>query len=54
MAYKAPKKRLIRCIGVCRIFSPDSPCEEIESDKKTHIFFQPEGDIWMLMVSQVT
>jgi hypothetical protein len=44
-------KFLVGCIFGCRIFSPDSPCEEIESDKKTHIFLQPEEDIWMLMVS---
>lgn len=37
-------------ITFTKIFSPDAPCDKIESEKRTHVFFQPEQDIWMVMV----
>lgn len=37
-------------ISFTKIFSPDSPCEKIESERRTHVFFEPEDDIWMTMV----
>eukprot|EP00249_Psilotum_nudum_P023871 c29013_g2_i2 orf=3-830(-) len=32
------------------IFSPEVPCELIESERQSHILYQPESDIWMVMV----
>eukprot|EP00252_Welwitschia_mirabilis_P001856 TRINITY_DN1181_c0_g1_i1.p1 TRINITY_DN1181_c0_g1~~TRINITY_DN1181_c0_g1_i1.p1 ORF type:complete len:516 (+),score=102.53 TRINITY_DN1181_c0_g1_i1:312-1859(+) len=32
------------------IFSPEAPCEVIEADKHSYIFYQPEADIWMVLV----
>lgn len=37
-------------ITFTRIFSPEAPCEVIEADKHSHVFHQPEPDIWMVMV----
>ncbi|XP_040383061.1 vacuolar fusion protein CCZ1 homolog isoform X1 [Oryza brachyantha] len=44
-------------IGLCegiitfaRIFSPDDDCEVIESEKHSHVFYQAEADIWMVLV----
>ncbi|XP_062191873.1 vacuolar fusion protein CCZ1 homolog isoform X4 [Phragmites australis] len=48
-------------IGLCegivtftRIFSPEDDCEVIESDKHSHIFYQAEPDIWMVLVVEKT
>uniref|UniRef100_A0A0D6R5U2 CCZ1/INTU/HSP4 first Longin domain-containing protein n=1 Tax=Araucaria cunninghamii TaxID=56994 RepID=A0A0D6R5U2_ARACU len=37
-------------ITFTRIFSPEVPCEVIDTDKHSHVFYQPEPDIWMIMV----
>ncbi|CAO2206786.1 unnamed protein product [Urochloa humidicola] len=44
-------------IGLCegivtftRIFSPEEDCEVIESEKHSHVFYQAEPDIWMVLV----
>ncbi|KAJ3677439.1 hypothetical protein LUZ60_003163 [Juncus effusus] len=44
-------------IGLCegmitftRIFSPDSACEVIEGEKHSHVFYEAEPDIWMVLV----
>ncbi|KAL6862446.1 hypothetical protein ACP4OV_016787 [Aristida adscensionis] len=48
-------------IGLCegivtftRIFSPEEDCEVIESEKHSHIFYQAEPDIWMVLVVEKT
>ncbi|KAM0887912.1 hypothetical protein ACQ4PT_028683 [Festuca glaucescens] len=48
-------------IGLCegiitftRIFSPEDDCEVIESDKHSHVFYQAEPDIWMVLVVEKT
>jgi hypothetical protein len=35
---------------ICRIFSPEEDCEVIESEKHSHVFYQAETDIWMVLV----
>lgn len=37
-------------VFLCRIFSPDAPCEVIEAEKHTNIFYPAEPDIWMVLV----
>ncbi|XP_038974917.1 vacuolar fusion protein CCZ1 homolog [Phoenix dactylifera] len=44
-------------IGLCegiitftRIFSPQAPCEVIEAERHSHVFYEAESDIWMVMV----
>ncbi|XP_072977134.1 vacuolar fusion protein CCZ1 homolog [Typha angustifolia] len=44
-------------IGLCegiitftRIFSAEASCEVIEAEKKSHVFYQAEPDIWMVLV----
>ncbi|KAL3630199.1 Vacuolar fusion protein CCZ1 A [Castilleja foliolosa] len=37
-------------ITFTRIFSPDAPCEVIEADMHSHVFYEAEPDIWMVMV----
>lgn len=34
----------------CRIFSPEAPCEVIEAERHSHVFYEAEPDIWMVMV----
>ena len=34
----------------CRIFSPDSACEVIEAERHSHVFYEAEPDIWIVMV----
>ncbi|KAK7277700.1 hypothetical protein RJT34_22715 [Clitoria ternatea] len=34
---------------VLRIFSPEAPCEVIDAERHSHVFFEPEPDIWMVM-----
>lgn len=34
----------------CRIFSPQAACEVIEAERHSHIFYEAEMDIWMVMV----
>ncbi|KAF8772857.1 hypothetical protein HU200_005245 [Digitaria exilis] len=48
-------------IGLCegivtftRIFSPEEDCEVIESEKHSHVFYQAEPDIWMVLVVEKT
>lgn len=33
-----------------RTFSPEAACEVIEADKHSHVFYQAEPEIWMVMV----
>lgn len=37
-------------ITFTRIFSPETPCELIEAEKHSHVFHEPEPDIWIVMV----
>ncbi|WCJ27424.1 hypothetical protein M5689_009169 [Euphorbia peplus] len=37
-------------ITFTRIFSPDAACEVIEAERHSHVFYEPEPDIWMVMV----
>lgn len=37
-------------ITFTRIFSPEMPCETIEAEMHTHVFYEAEPDIWMVMV----
>lgn len=37
-------------ITFTRIFSPDAPCEVIEAEKHSHVFYEAEPDIWMVLV----
>lgn len=37
-------------ITFTRIFSPETPCELIEAEKHSHVFLEPEPDIWIVMV----
>ncbi|PKI78619.1 vacuolar fusion protein CCZ1 homolog B-like isoform X1 [Punica granatum] len=32
------------------IFSPEAPCEVIEAERHSHVFYQAEPDVWMVMV----
>lgn len=34
----------------CRIFSPEAACEVIEAERHSHVFYEAEPDIWMVMV----
>ncbi|XP_015575029.2 vacuolar fusion protein CCZ1 homolog A isoform X1 [Ricinus communis] len=33
-----------------RIFSPEAPCEVIEAERHSHVFYEAEPDIWMVMI----
>jgi len=35
---------------ICSIFSPEEDCDIIESEKHSHVFYQAETDIWMVLV----
>lgn len=37
-------------ITFTRIFSPQAACEVIEAESHSHVFYQPEPDIWMVMI----
>ncbi|GJR98085.1 vacuolar fusion protein CCZ1 homolog B-like protein isoform X1 [Tanacetum coccineum] len=37
-------------ITFTRIFSPEAACEVIEAEMNSHVFFEAEPDIWMVMV----
>ncbi|KAJ7561040.1 hypothetical protein O6H91_03G011400 [Diphasiastrum complanatum] len=37
-------------ITFSRIFSSDAPCEVMEAERHSHIFYQCEPEIWMIMV----
>ncbi|KAI9074974.1 hypothetical protein K1719_043024 [Acacia pycnantha] len=37
-------------ITFTRIFSPEAACEVIEAEKHSHVFYEAEPDIWMVMV----
>lgn len=37
-------------ITFSRIFSPDAACEVIEAERHSHVFYEAEPDIWMVMV----
>ncbi|WOL06612.1 vacuolar fusion protein [Canna indica] len=37
-------------ITFTRIFSPDAACEVIEEERHSHVFYQAEPDIWMVLI----
>ncbi|KAJ6351085.1 hypothetical protein OIU78_007084 [Salix suchowensis] len=37
-------------ITFTRIFSPEAACELIEAERHSHVFYEAEPDIWMVMV----
>ncbi|GLT74002.1 hypothetical protein SLA2020_458240 [Shorea laevis] len=37
-------------ITFSRIFSPEAACEVIEAERHSHVFYEAEPDIWMVMV----
>ncbi|XP_023633260.1 vacuolar fusion protein CCZ1 homolog A isoform X2 [Capsella rubella] len=37
-------------ITFTRLFSPEAACEVIEAERHSHIFYEAESDIWMVMV----
>ncbi|KAH9616695.1 hypothetical protein KSS87_023823 [Heliosperma pusillum] len=37
-------------ITFTRIFSPDAVCEVIEAERHSHVFYEAEPDIWMVMI----
>ncbi|KAE8667698.1 F23A5.27 isoform 2 [Hibiscus syriacus] len=37
-------------ITFTQIFSPEAACEVIEAEKHSHVFYEAEPDIWMVMV----
>ncbi|CAE5964737.1 unnamed protein product [Arabidopsis arenosa] len=37
-------------ITFTRLFSPDAACEVIEAERHSHVFYEAEPDIWMVMV----
>ncbi|XP_042477380.1 vacuolar fusion protein CCZ1 homolog B-like isoform X3 [Macadamia integrifolia] len=37
-------------ITFTRIFSPEAACEVIEAERHSHVFYQAEPDIWMVMI----
>ncbi|KAK4261818.1 hypothetical protein QN277_004766 [Acacia crassicarpa] len=37
-------------ITFTRIFSPEAACEVIDAEKHSHVFYEAEPDIWMVMV----
>ncbi|XP_058732492.1 vacuolar fusion protein CCZ1 homolog B-like isoform X1 [Vicia villosa] len=37
-------------ITFTRIFSPEAACDSIEAERHSHVFYEPEPDIWMVMV----
>eukprot|EP00262_Sarcandra_glabra_P016513 TRINITY_DN5414_c0_g1_i1.p1 TRINITY_DN5414_c0_g1~~TRINITY_DN5414_c0_g1_i1.p1 ORF type:complete len:517 (-),score=99.19 TRINITY_DN5414_c0_g1_i1:299-1849(-) len=37
-------------ITFTRIFSPEAACEVIEAERHSHVFYQAETDIWMVMI----
>lgn len=37
-------------ITFTRIFSPQAACEAIEADRNSHVFYEAEPDIWMVMI----
>ncbi|KAK4841815.1 hypothetical protein QYF36_010937 [Acer negundo] len=38
-------------ITFTRIFSPEAACEVIEAERHSHVFYEAESDIWMVMAS---
>ncbi|XP_042417583.1 vacuolar fusion protein CCZ1 homolog isoform X1 [Zingiber officinale] len=37
-------------ITFTRLFSPDAACEVIEAERHSHVFYQAEPDIWMVLI----
>ncbi|XVF43442.1 hypothetical protein PTKIN_Ptkin02bG0040400 [Pterospermum kingtungense] len=37
-------------ITFTRIFSPEAACEVIEAERHSHVFYEAEPDIWMIMI----
>jgi hypothetical protein len=37
-------------ITFTRLFSPEAACEVIEAERHSHVFYEAEPDIWMVMV----
>jgi hypothetical protein len=33
-----------------RLFSPEAACEVIEAERHSHVFYEAEPDIWMVMI----
>lgn len=54
---ECPFSAQLSVIGLCegiitfmRIFSPQAPCELIEAERRSYVFYEAEPDIWMVMV----
>lgn len=54
---ECPYSAQLSVIGLCegiitftRIFSPEAACEIIEAEGHSHVFYEAEPDIWMVMV----
>lgn len=54
---ECPYTAQLSVVGLCegiitftRIFSPEAACEVIEGEGHSHVFYQAEPDIWMVMV----
>ncbi|XP_020675741.1 vacuolar fusion protein CCZ1 homolog [Dendrobium catenatum] len=54
---ECPYSSQLSVIGLCegiitftRIFSPEAACEVIEAERHSHVFYEAEPDIWMIMV----
>lgn len=41
---------LLNCNLKCGLFSPEAACEVIEAERHSHVFYEAEPDIWMVMV----
>ena len=53
------QNRKVRNIGLCealvnftKTFRPIHPCEAVHTQKSRQVYFEPEPNIWMVMVSQ--
>ncbi|XP_020584753.1 vacuolar fusion protein CCZ1 homolog B [Phalaenopsis equestris] len=54
---ECPYSSQLSLIGLCegmitftRIFSPEAACEIIEAERHSHVFYEAEPDMWMIMV----
>lgn len=55
--FECPFTAQLSVVGLCegiitftRIFSPEAACEVIEAEKHSHVFYEAEPDIWMVMI----
>lgn len=53
------ENRKVRNIGLCealvnftRTFRPNHPCEAVHTQKSRQVYFEPEPNIWMVLVSK--